>query len=168
MNLYDVPQTADVADPAMASAVARFKLRAPKPEAITGTGAGVPMPDGTIGIHLFEAYAHVNEALADRMGPDVYLLQIDAALDGAAMQIAAATLYSARGMNRQAGADNTIDEGWTRARAHLADLTSSTRNKLPRYVDSSGSNQPADAPLVRSSPRCDDFVYRDLKYPENR
>ena len=161
--LYTVPQTADVTDPVMASAVARFKLRSPKPEAITGLGsAAAPMPDATIGIHLLEAYAHVNSAMGDWMIPGAYLLQIDASLDGAALQLAAASLFTNRGLNRQAGADNTLDLAFDRAMAYLGSLTSPSRTRVPQYIDSSGSNTAANAPTIRSSHRSDDFVRRQM------
>lgn len=120
MGLYAVPQSADTTDPTVAAAVARFKLRCPKPEAILGTGGPALLPDTTIALHLERAYDSVRSALGDRLTDGVTLLQVDASLDGAASEIASMTLYRARGFNRQQGGDSTIEAAGQEALAFLA------------------------------------------------
>lgn len=146
MGLYAVPQTAVVTDPVVAAAVARFRLRAPKPEAFA------TIADDTIALHLEEGYDAVGSALGDRA--TLPLLQVDARLDGAAMRLACRTLMADRGYNRDAGTDDEIAKLAEMAEAFLArcrpsgDANGKTEN--PRYIDS-GGNQPLDAPFFTSA-----------------
>jgi len=144
VGLYAVPQNAG--DAAMTAAIARFRRRAPKPEAFAA------IADETVALHLEEAYDGVGSALGDRAR--LPLLEIDARLDGAASRIAARTLMGDRGYDRAAGADSEIVKQAEAAEAFLArcrpsgDANGKTEN--PRYVDS-GSNIPLDAPTITSS-----------------
>lgn len=151
--LYSVPQTDDATDSAMSLAVARFKASAPKPEAITGNGSG-GIPDATIALHLAKAYGRVRSALGDRMSEGASLLKIDAALDDCAMQITALSIYRLRGINRQAGADASIEAAGQEALDFLArcrptgDANGKTEN--PVFVSDDGVTT-ADAPAFTSS-----------------
>jgi hypothetical protein len=151
--LYSVPQTDAATDPVMAAAVARFKLSAPKQEAITGNGAGA-VPDATIALHLAKAYALVRSALGDRLSEGAALLKVDAALDDAAMQVAALKIYRLRGFNRQAGADNSIQEAGKEGLEFLArcrptgDANGKTEN--PVFIADDGVTN-ADAPTFTSA-----------------
>lgn len=151
--LYSVPQTDDATDPVMLAAVARFKSSAPKAEAITGNGSG-GIPDATIALHLAKAYGRVRSALGDRLSDGAALLKVDAALDDAAMQIAALSLYRLRGYTRQAGTDNSIEMAGKEALEFLArcrptgDANGKTEN--PVFVADDGVTN-ADAPTFTSA-----------------
>jgi hypothetical protein len=150
--LYGVPQTDSATDPVMSLAVARFKASAPKAEAITGNGSGA-IPDSTIALHLAKAYGRVRSALGDRLSDGAVLIQIDAALDDAALQIAALSLYRLRGYTRQAGTDNSIEIAGKEALDFLArcrpsgDANGKTEN--PVFVADDGVSS-ADAPAFTS------------------
>src|ERR1700683_928301 len=99
MGLYFVPQSAAL-DANMIAAVARFYLRAPKPEAFQPIGGA--NNSAVIALHLEEAYDAVGSALGDYA--TLPLLQVDARLDGAAHKLAARSLMRERGYDREAGA----------------------------------------------------------------
>ncbi|HVE13966.1 MAG TPA: hypothetical protein VNI01_11265 [Elusimicrobiota bacterium] len=137
----------------MASFVARLRASAPKPEAITAGSAA----DATLAVLAAEWIALVGSALGDRA--TLPLLKWDAALDGAARRFVR-DWYNARGRNRQAGADDSIDAIGDAALAYLARLRpggAEGKTENPRFVDS-GGNIPRDAPGIKSSPRADDFI----------
>ena len=177
MGLYAVPQSADVTDPTVAAAVARWKLRAPKPEAITGMGTGaIIVADATIALHLESGYDAIGSALGDRA--TLPLLQVDANLDKVAMCVASLSLFQARGYERKAGADTTFDKAGDWAETFLArcrpsgDENGKTEN--PRFVDSAG-NVPLDAPIITSalggvgaSARSDSFIDARASLPGAR
>lgn len=154
MGLYVVPQSADVTDPTVAAAVARWKLRAPKPAAITGTGTGaIIVQDSTIALHLESGYDAVRSALGDRMTEGATLLQIDAQLDKAAMAIASTSLFQARGMNRQEGADSSIETAGKAAEAYLERCRpggGGGKSENPRFLTSDNVTT-ADAPVLTSA-----------------
>lgn len=151
--LYGVPQTDDATDSVMSAAVARLKASAPKAEAITGNGSG-GIPDSTIALHLAKAYGRVRSALGDRLSDGASLLKIDAALDDAALQIAALTIYRLRGYTRQAGTDNSIEIAGKEALDFLArcrpsgDKNGKTEN--PIFLADDGVSN-ADAPSFTSA-----------------
>lgn len=142
-GLYDVPQTDDPTETAMAALIARFRLRAPKPEAL----ASPAVSDATIALHLAQWVAEIGSALGDRAV--LPLLKWDASLDAGCISLAALGVYDTRGRNRQAGADASIDAVAERQKAMLDQLMSADRQRQPRYVDS-GGNFAHDAPQVSS------------------
>lgn len=144
MLLYDVPQTDSPTEPAMASLIARFRLRCPKPEALAAPAAS----DATIALHLAEWIARIGAALGDRA--TLPIRRWDASLDGGCITLASWGVYDTRGRNRQAGADNSIDAVGKRQDAYLAQLMSADRQQQPIYEDS-GGNHPQDAPMVSSN-----------------
>jgi hypothetical protein len=156
-GLYDVPQTDDASEAAMAALIARLRAAAPKPETIP-SGAAV---DASLALKLAEIIGDVASALGDRATPP--LLQWDAALDGKCRAIAYRDWLDTRGRQRQAGVDDSIDKVADDARAYLARLRPSKdgdgKTENPRFVDSAG-NVPRDAPYVGSSSRSDAWIER--------
>lgn len=152
--MYLVPQTDSVSEPAMAALVARFRLRAPKPEAL----AAPVVADAMIALHLAEWSDRIGAALGDRAV--LPLLRWDATLDGACITLAAWGVYDTRGRNRQAGADASIDAVGKRQDAFLAQLMSADRQQQPRYEDS-GGNHPQDAPMVASASSASAWTRRE-------
>lgn len=154
--LYAVPQTDQVSEPAMAALVARLRVKAPKPEALAN------YPDTSIALHLVEAIGDITSALGDRLGPGVSLLQWDGALDGKCIAIATRAVYNSRGRNRQAGADDGIDQVADQALAYLARCRpggdTNGKTESPIYV--AGTAEIGDRGLFRSSPRSDSWVDR--------
>jgi hypothetical protein len=130
----------------MTAAVARFKLRAPKPEAFV-------MADGTIALHLEEAYDAVRSALGDRMTETATLLQVDATLDGVAMKLASRSLMSDRGYQRDEGTDSTIEAAGKWADAYLARCRPGGvdgKSENPRLITSDNVTT-ADAPYFTNA-----------------
>jgi hypothetical protein len=154
MLLYDVPQTDQVTEPAMAALVARLRATSPKPEAIAP-------PDATIALHLTKAIGAITSAMGDRITPPI--LKWDGALDGVCIDLASRRVYNTRGRNRQAGADTSIDAVADDADAYLArlrpggDINGKTEN--PTVVDS-GNGVPRDAPYIMGSPTADGWIQR--------
>ncbi len=136
-GLYDVPQTDAIGEASMAALVARLRASCPKPEAIP-TGSSV---DDTLALLCFEWIALVRSALGDRIDPDATITRWDAALDGAARRHVR-DWYNARGRNRQAGADSSIDAIGDAARVYLDRLSASGMGdgkvEQPRFEVSSG------------------------------
>lgn len=155
-GLYDVPQTDTMSEPAMAAFVARLRATAPKPEAIP-TGAGV---DAQLALFAAGWIALVGSALGDRA--TLPILRWDAGLDWNARRFVA-EWFNARGRDRQAGADKSIDALSKSAEEYLARLRpsgdASGKTENPRFVDS-GGNTPRDAPGIKSSTTSDEWIAR--------
>lgn len=171
MGLYVVPQTADPTDPTVAAAVARLRVRAPKPEALAG------IPDDTVALHIEEAYDLARSALADRLTEGAVLLKVDAAVDGAVMKVASMTLYRERGKNRQAGADDSIEMAGAEGLAYFERCKpggANGKSENPRFITSDNVTV-ADAPWFTSalggpggSGRSDAFVDARSQLPGGR
>jgi hypothetical protein len=148
MLLYDVPQTDQPTEPAMASMVARLRTTCPKPEALAG------VVDATVAIHLAMWVKRVSNALSDRA--TLPLLQWDADLDGCAITLASRRIYNMRGRNRQAGADEGIDVEAEEAMAYLRSIGPGAEGERvsPNYIDSNG-NVPLDGPKLSTMPTAD-------------
>jgi hypothetical protein len=141
--LYDVPQTNDPTETAMASMIARLQASQPKPEALAGVS---PTTCAQI---LADKIGEVCSALGDRVPIGSVVVQWDSALDGACRMLASIALYDLRGRNRQAGADDSLDKVGERAAAYLARLRSPDREEQPMFLLTPGGD-PADAPLLSS------------------
>jgi hypothetical protein len=155
--MYDVPQTDSTSEAAMAALVARFRLSAPKPEAVTPA-----VQDATLALHLSRAVDKIGSALGDRV--TLPLLRWDGALDEVCVMLAALRVYNTRGRNRQAGADGSLDHVDDQEREYLARLRPGGdlgKSENPRFVDS-GNGSPRDAVLVVSDARSDDWTRRCL------
>lgn len=145
--LYYVPQTDSIGEAAMAAFVLRLRTRAPKPEAITAGST----TDAALALMAAGWVDRIGSALADRV--TLPLLQWDASLDGACISLTARQWYNERGRNRQAGADEGIDQSADDAMEYLARLKPGTpegKRENPRFVDSFG-NMPLDAPYITSA-----------------
>jgi hypothetical protein len=155
MALYDVPQTSDASDAAMAALIARLRASAPKPEAITA-GAST---DATLAVLLFKWVGRVGSALGQRA--TLPILQWDGALDGACIDLAARDYYNKRGRERGKGADTSIDAVADDALAYLARLApagdADGKTENPQYVDS-GDNEPLDRARFNYSTRSDGWI----------
>jgi len=160
-GLYDVPQTDQLSEPAMAALVARLRASCPKPETIPLETAK-PGTDASLALQLYESIGEIASALGDPATPP--LVAWDGKLDGVCRRLAYRDWMNTRGRNRDAGADTSIDASADDARAYLARLRPSAeggdgKSENPRYIDS-GANTPRDAPYVGSSTRSDDFIGR--------
>lgn len=153
-GLYDVPQTDQMSEAAMAALVARLRVKSTKPEALT------PISDAAMALHVVEAIGDITSALGDRLGPDVTILKWDSALDGKCIALAMRNAYFARGLNRQAGADNTIEAMGKKAEDYLARLRPggdvNGKTETPRFVASTG--EVGDRGRFNHSPRSDSWV----------
>jgi hypothetical protein len=132
MALYDVVPSANLADPIVIAAVARFRATSPKPEAFPA-GATV---DQSIAYALEQWTDRLAAALADRGNtPPV---RWDASCDGAVRGLAARTVLDTRGRNRQKDAADGIDQVADDALAFIDRCKPSPngqgKRELPRVV----------------------------------
>lgn len=150
--LYDVPQTDQPTEPAMAAFIARLRASSPKPEALAASGTNIT--DATVAMVAARWIARVSNALSDRA--TMPLLRWDPDLDGCAITCAVGQLYNVRGRNRQAGADDTITIEVNEARDYLKRLGPGDdgNRASPQFIDS-GNNRALDAPRLSTMPTSD-------------
>jgi len=154
--LYDVPQTDDRSETAMASMIARLRASCPKPETIpTGTSVDV-----SLALVLSEAIDTVSSALGDRA--TLPILQWDSRLDGCARKIAYRDWMDTRGRKREPNTPDPIDAQAMQAEEYLSRLRAGGelgKSENPRFVDSA-ANAPLDAVRVISQPTADAYIAR--------
>src|SRR5262245_23812512 len=160
-GFYDVPQTDDPLDAAMASMIARLRASQPKPETIPAATPTIASVDVSLALMLAEAIGDGSSALCDRAtGP---ILKWDATLDGKARAIAHLKWMLMRGAKRGDDGLAPIEASADRAQEYLARLRPggdmNGKTEHPRYVDS-GGNVPQDAGIVRSAATSDAWARR--------
>ncbi len=153
--LYDVPQTDSTSEAAMAALVLRLRASQAKPDAITAGAA----TDGALALLLCEWIGKINSALHDGKGDDPIIVW-DGALDGVCRKLAARDWYNLRGRNRQAGADEGIDQVAEAAEAYLARCRpggdGNGKTEQPFFQTTTGAVK--DGGIFKSSPRSDSWI----------
>lgn len=153
--LYQVPQTNDKDESAMAALIVRLRGSAPKPE-MYPAGAGT---DATLAQLLADAVDEIGSALGQRA--TLPLLRWDGALDGKCRDLAAVRWLRLRGYKADAGGDKVIERIWQAAIDYLARLApagdADGKTENPRYEDS-GGNVPQDRARFGRGARSDSWV----------